>query len=489
MMFDVIRHPLLIAMDTASKKASSEGRSVLAVASTPVPHADLLSIFARYSSQDDVSLWLGLAGRSILGVGNALECLGQNSSRFSTVSSEWHAAIDGAVVVGGIAPFALGGFRFDPACNISPMWKNFKDGALSIPRLAVLHLEDSGCHVVAADYVPPHADLDSRFERMVSLWKNRDSIAGSAPLAQPVLLESEKEKHRWHTLVHAALRDISQGKARKIVAARMLRVKADVPFAVPAIVQRLKEDNPKAALFAFGRKGAYFVGATPEVLLAANAGVFRTMALAGSAPRSEDPTQDAAFGQGLLASEKERQEHDFVVQAVSQALRSRCRCIAMDASPSLHKLKSVQHLVTHFEGEIMQPYNILDIIEHLHPTPAVGGVPCNSALEFLRAHEGFDRGWYAGPVGWLDALGNGEFMVSLRSGIIDGRSATLFAGCGLVAGSDPEKEYRETQLKFSTMLDGVCPEWKKNKPMRVKKALPQRQGRSVPRKKEQARMS
>lgn len=99
---------------------------------------------------------------------------------------------------------------------------------------------------------------------------------------------------------------------------------------------------------------------------------------------------------------------------------------------------------------------------------AVGGVPCNSALEFLRAHEGFDRGWYAGPVGWLDALGNGEFMVSLRSGVINGRNSALFAGCGLVAGSDPDKEYRETQLKFSTMLDGICPEWRKNKPMGIK---------------------
>ena len=461
MMFDVIRHSLLFAMDTACKKACAEGRPVLAVASSPVPHTDLLSAFARYSRHNDVNLWLGLAGKSMLGVGSALECLGQNSSRFLTVSSEWHAAVEGAVVEGDIAPFALGGFRFDPACSISPMWKNFKDGALSIPRLAVLHLEDSGCHVVAADYVPPHADLASRFEHMVSLWENRDPISGFAPLAPPLLLESEKEKHRWHALVHAALHDISQGKARKIVAARTLRVKANAPFVVPEIVRRLRVDNPKAAVFAFGRNGGYFVGATPEVLLTANAGAFRTMALAGSAPRSEDPTQDAAFGQELLASEKELQEHDFVVQAVSRALRSRCRCITVDASPSLHKLKSVQHLVTHFEGEIIPPYNILDIIELLHPTPAVGGVPCNSALEFLRAHEGFDRGWYAGPVGWLDALGNGEFMVSLRSGLIDGRNAVLFAGCGLVAGSDPEKEYRETQLKLSTMLDGVCPEWRK----------------------------
>lgn len=463
-MFDAIRHSLLLAMDAACKKASAEGRPVLAIASAPVAHADLLSLFARYSQHADVNLWLGLGGKSMLGVEVALECAGRKGGVFSAVSSEWHAAISGAVALGDIPPFALGGFRFDPSCQASPMWNNFQDGALSIPRLAVLQQRDSAFYVVAADYVPPHADLAARFGSMVALWENKDSAPcpphANAAIAS-LVVAPEEGKDRWHALVHAALSAISQGKARKIVAARMLRARADVPFAISDVVRRLREDNSKAAVFAFGRKGVYFVGATPEVLITANAGAFRTMALAGSAPRSEDPAQDAAFGEDLLASEKERQEHDFVVQAVSRAIRPHCMRFAADDSPSLHKLKNVQHLITHFEGEILQNSNLLEMLEQLHPTPAVGGVPCADALAFLRTHEGFDRGWYAGPVGWLDANGNGEFMVSLRSGVIDGQNAALFAGCGLVAGSDPEKEYQETQLKFSTMLDGLCPEWRK----------------------------
>ena len=146
-----------------------------------------------------------------------------------------------------------------------------------------------------------------------------------------------------------------------------------------------------------------------------------------------------------------------MVQAMLQALRPCCSKIETDASPSLHKLPKVQHLITRFEGDILPNKSLLDVIARLHPTPAVGGVPAGSALTFLRDHEGFDRGWYAGPVGWLDAEGNGEFMVALRSGVIQGCEAVLFAGCGLVAGSDPEKEYQETLIKFSTMLDGLCP--------------------------------
>ena len=162
---------------------------------------------------------------------------------------------------------------------------------------------------------------------------------------------------------------------------------------------------------------------------------------------------------------------NFVVQAVSRALRPYCKRIVADASPSLHKLRCVQHLVTHFEGYILENSNLRDIIEQLHPTPAVGEVPCDSALSFLRAHEGFDRGWYAGPVGWLDAEGIGEVMVSLCSGMIDGRNAALFTGCGLVAGSDPEKEYRETQLKLSTCLTSYARSGEKSSLMPCKKVL------------------
>ena len=395
----------------------------------------------------------------MLGLGAALECAGEGEDRFATISAGWHDTIKHAVIEGDAPPVAFGGFRFDAARPASSVWPGFGDGTLVVPRLTVMQY--GLCYrIIAAEQVLPGSDAVAQAEAALSLWEGltgRNATHSAHKEAHVAVLTPKDAKNQWGTLVHAALHAISQGDAKKIVVARTLKAKATDPFTLPDILNRLRADNPKAAIFAFGRKGTFFIGATPEILITAHGGSFRTMALAGSAARSEIPQQDARLGQALLTSPKDRLEHDLVVQAVVQALASCCSKIEADSSPSLHKLPKVQHLVTFFKGDILPHKSLLDVIAHLHPTPAVGGVPAGSALAFLRIHEDFDRGWYAGPVGWLDGEGNGEFMVALRSGVIQGNEAVLFAGCGLVAGSDPEKEYQETWIKFSTMLDGLCP--------------------------------
>lgn len=459
-MIEAIHAPLLFAIHAACWRASQKGHPVLAVAGVSVPTVDMLSLFNRYSAQMDASLWLGLAKKSLLGLGAALECTGHGEERFATISAKWQSIIKDAVVIGTVPPVALGGYRFDTACPASSVWLDFADGALVIPRLTIFQNGSDCCHIVVADYVPPHADVVAQLESLLSAF----NIQADAEILPPPgqegcvsVFDPEEAKTQWHKLVRSAMGTILQGSARKIVAARAIRATSSTPFSITNIVERLQAENPKAAIFAFGRRGTYFVGATPEILITANAGRFQTMALAGSAPRSEDSKQDDLWGQTLLESDKDQLEHDFVVQAMLRGLKPYCGKIVTDSAPSLHKLRKVQHLVTHFSGDILPDNNLLDLVARLHPTPAVGGVPTESALAFLRENEGVDRGWYAGPVGWLDANGNGEFMVALRSGVIHRQNAVLFAGCGLVAGSDPAKEYQETQLKFSTMLDGLCP--------------------------------
>lgn len=459
-MLDALRQPLHTAIYKACESASRLKQNILAVASVLVPPIDILSAFARYSPRMDTSLWLGLSGDSMLGLGAALECTGEGGGRFATISSCWHKVVEHSVIEGGAPPVALGGFRFDAACSTSSLWPGFGDGTLVVPRLTIMQCGTDCCRVMAAEQVFPNSDAAVQAEAALSLWQDLadGNVAHAAHQdAGVAVLIPKSARDQWHTLVHSALNTIAQGDAKKIVVARTLQAKSADPFTLPDILSRLRDDNPKAAIFAFGRRGTYFVGATPEILITAHKGVFQTMALAGSAARSEIPQQDARLGQALLTSHKDRLEHDFVVQAMLQALRPCCGKIETDSSPSLHKLPKVQHLITRFEGNILPNKSLLDVIARLHPTPAVGGVPAASALTFLRDHEGFDRGWYAGPVGWLDAEGNGEFMVALRSGVIQGCEAVLFAGCGLVAGSDPEKEYQETLIKFSTMLDGLCP--------------------------------
>jgi isochorismate synthase len=196
----------------------------------------------------------------------------------------------------------------------------------------------------------------------------------------------------------------------------------------------------------------FFVGATPERLIQARNGQIHTMALAGSARRGETEEEDVQIGTELLQSGKNNSEHAIVVAMMREALKKHCTHVHISVAPQLLKLKNVQHLKTTISGELIPGRCMLDIMADLHPTPAVGGFPQQAALEAIRNIEKLHRGWYAGPLGWIGASGHGEFAVALRSALIDGKEARLFAGCGIVADSEPQAEFAESCLKFQVML-------------------------------------
>ena len=280
-MLEALRKPLLSAMREASQVASLHEHPVLAVASIVIPRLDLLSIFTRYSPYMDVNLWFSFTRRSMLGLGTAFECIGTGVDRFSFVSDSWHNIIKESVVNGGTPPVAFGGFRFDTASPMSSMWTGFMDGILIIPRITILQGEGEMdcCRIIAADYVPPEADITSRIESMLSTWSGLqgDWDMVSANLESRVaVLTPEDAKAQWHDLVQAALSSISCGPTKKIVVARMIRAKAEVPFFLPSILNRLCADNPKATIFTFSRKGTYFVGTTPETAVSSNGNISST---------------------------------------------------------------------------------------------------------------------------------------------------------------------------------------------------------------------
>jgi isochorismate synthase len=260
------------------------------------------------------------------------------------------------------------------------------------------------------------------------------------------------------TLVVETVQRIQQGAYEKVVLARRVQVTLPDPtdtFDIAATLQQLRQSYPDTYVFAIQRGEHFFVGATPERLVQAEDGQIRTMALAGSAPRGTTEEEDRQIGLDLLQSRKNHTEHILVVAEVRDALLTHCRHVHVLEKPQLLKLKNVQHLKTPIVGELLPGRCILDVMAHLHPTPAVGGFPREAALTAIRDTEGLDRGWYAGPLGWIGTSGHGEFAVALRSGLIDGNSATLFAGCGIVADSDPESEYAESCLKLQVMLGGL----------------------------------
>lgn len=179
------------------------------------------------------------------------------------------------------------------------------------------------------------------------------------------------------------------------------------------------------------------------------------MALAGSAPRGSTPEEDRRLGEGLQVSAKERIEHAIVVDALRAALADIAPRVVVSSVPELLKLQNVQHLRTRLAVELTHPRTVLELVERLHPTPAVGGLPRDAALGWIAEREGLDRGWYGGPVGWVNRRGEGEFAVAIRSALLRGEEALLFAGCGIVADSDPDQEYAESWLKLQPMLSAL----------------------------------
>jgi menaquinone-specific isochorismate synthase len=267
-------------------------------------------------------------------------------------------------------------------------------------------------------------------------------------------LTSCRPHEEWCDAVAAAVARVRAGDMDKVVLAREVRVEANRPIVVSAVLGRLRALYPSCMVFSFDG----FIGASPELLVSRLGRAVRSHPLAGTIPRSGDPVVDDRLGAELMASAKDRHEHRVVVDDVAAALRPVCQSLDVPDAPSLVHLRNVCHLGTLVQGTLSPGSpspSALDLVRRLHPTPAVAGVPTEEALAYLSAAEGFDRGRYAGPVGWMDSRGDGEFAVGIRSAEVDGVHARLLAGVGIVADSVPELELAETQLKLQALLAAV----------------------------------
>lgn len=293
-----------------------------------------------------------------------------------------------------------------------------------------------------------------------------EGVAGQSPKAQAVpavrreaSVNAVPSPQRYRDNVTSALARIGDGGLEKVVLSRSLRIQADV--AVPALLRRLATRNPHGYTFAVelsepGQERRTLVGASPELLLSRQGLKVVSKPLAGSTPRSTDPAEDARRADSLFNSEKDRREHQVVVEAVAQALRPFCRQVRVPDAPSLVSTPSMWHLATEISGDLIDPStSSLQLALALHPTPAVCGHPTAEARAFIESVEGFDRGFFTGLVGWCDASGDGEWAVTIRCAELSDHSATLYAGAGIVAGSVPSMELAETSAKLRTMLNAM----------------------------------
>ncbi len=459
------------ALREGACRAKALNRNILVSVVQSVEPRDLVHLFVAAQSLHPTNLfyWEHTADRpAMVGIGAAaaIEAAGQNC--FTEASAAWRRLFQDAVIWPSQAeispdergPILFGGFAFDPLSPRSQSWEGFPDGLLLLPAI-LIQRHASGTTLRLQVIIRPADSIERAAGEMgVCLERLEAALKQGFPLQQQVSdassqlsVQDDRPALEWMQLVRRTSEQIRRGRYRKVVLARSIRA-ASTPanFSVGAILQRLRASHPGAYRFAIQRGERCFVGASPEQLARVEGGAIQTMALAGSAPHSAAKDIDARLDGALLWSAKNREEHAIVVEMIGEALTRVCSEVSAASAPQALKLKNIQHLQTPLRGVLRPGVTILDALAALHPTPAVGGLPGQAAREMIRSSEQLDRGWYAGPVGWIDGYGDGEFAVALRSALVHGSQATLFAGCGIVAGSDPLAEYGESCLKFQTML-------------------------------------
>lgn len=335
------------------------------------------------------------------------------------------------------------------AASPAPPWAGFADASFSLPRW--LYASDGERAFLRL--VAPREEEGAT--SLLDVARRRLDALGRAAARSKTPAEGGRHAElvapdRWSAMVRDALDRIHAGELDKVVPATPSLFESDLPIAVAPLLERLGESYPECARFAFQRGDAVFAGATPERLVSVRGRSIEADALAGSASRREG--DDAAAARDLLASDKDRREHAVVVAAIEAALRPLCEAIEVPPVPRVRTLRNVHHLHSPISGLLAAPAHVLDLVGRLHPTPAVCGTPRDAAIRWICEHEPATRGWYAGAIGWVTAEGDGAFSVALRAGLIAQRRAWLYAGAGVVAGSDADAELAETRLKRRAML-------------------------------------
>lgn len=376
------------------------------------------------------------AGRVVGGLGVSWAAEASGPERFVLLDRALRRSVPNGVE-------AVLGFAFAPGGPHSSEWDGFPAATVVIPQIAVWQRGGRSRLSLA---VPAGASPAAVLATAAMLRRpGPPEVPRGTEPSQPVSPVGD-----WVDRVTEAVAAIRSGGPAKVVLARAQRVvleRAAEPFDVVAV---LRDRFPGCHAYGWQVGTAALVGASPELLVSRAGEWFEARPLAGSAPRGADPEEDRRLGDHLLSNPKERAEHAFVVEEVASHLAPFAETMDRPPGPRLERLTGVQHLATPVGGTTGA--RLLALVEALHPTAAVGGVPRPEALAYIDKVEGMDRGWYAGGVGWVEPGGDGEVAVALRCALLRGEEALVYAGAGIVADSDPMAEAAETDLKMSPLL-------------------------------------
>lgn len=399
-------------------------------------------------------------------VGAAIELRPQGQERFQA-SKDWWSDLrstmkqfDGLTgeAIAIDAPACLAGFAFSHSEHRSDKWAPWGDGALCVPEILIWK-QGKSCVAVLSSVLD-----DGAVERLQSLvdqvqgWCQRSSPPRTpSPQHSGAIIGTEIPWDDWRDRVQAARTQMASGHMDKVVLARAQSFVAapECHFDVAATAKALRDRQTEATTFLVQRTdGQAFLGSTPEILVRLTGRTVETVAMAGTRKRGMLSESDA-LSRDLFASPKDRHEQALVTEAVRRALAPVVENLQVPEAPDVVQLPDVQHLRTPITGTLLNGVELFGLLDRLHPTPAVGGLPRTEALAWLDDHEGLDRGWYAGPIGWTNQAGDGAFVVAIRSALMTEREAAAFAGCGVVAHSNPRDEWDESVVKLQTVRSGL----------------------------------
>ncbi len=444
--------------------AQEAGRPQLVSISLAVDQLDPLAVLESIFEPNELHFYAErpAQGFAVAGAEAVLEFTASGSGRFAAARDYIARVLTDTIAVGPLSePFSgphfffANGFAhesapgdFFPALRLFvPRWQVARMGDSTIAVANLLITADAPVELIAQKVWKAHVKFRA-FDYRRAQRTDRPSA--------PKQVEEAGETGSYQRAVTQALQEIAGGGYLKTVLARAQRLTTTEEFHPLGVLNHLRQRFPGCYAFSIANgRGQSFIGASPERLVRVASGRMHTEALAGSAPRGESASEDAALARGLLQSEKDLREHRLVVGSITRRLADLGLKLEHADQPRLLGLANVQHLHLPISATLPAGVHVLDLVARLHPTPAVGGTPREPAVAAIARLEPFARGLYAGPQGWVDHRGGGEFFVGIRSALIDGHTATVYAGAGIVAGSAPEKEFAETELKFKALVEAL----------------------------------
>jgi salicylate biosynthesis isochorismate synthase/menaquinone-specific isochorismate synthase len=392
-------------------------------------------------------------------LGSVTELRASGPGRFGEVGRRWRELVATAIAdppagpaAAGLAAF--GGFSFADDGAGAAGWESFAPASLIVPEISLVRRGPETWLTVNCRLEPD----DTVEETLRAVHRRLSELrAAELPLLDPApvgnyRVRSVMPPSHYEEAVARAVERIRGGEVSKVVLAREVQVQAPSAHDPAAVYGVLRDGFASCYVYAVGRGETTFIGASPELLVRREGQRASTVALAGSTGRSADPSVDDHLGERLLRSEKNREENEIVARRIAEQLRPLSVWVTVAPEPVVIKVANIQHLAAPIRAQLRDPVPAVELAGALHPTPAVGGEPNAEAARMIPALEGFDRGWYAGTIGWTDATEDGEFLVALRCALLRGATACCYAGCGIVADSDPAAELAETEVKLQALL-------------------------------------